>query len=71
LGRYTLSIGIDRVIVVTPRRLTKAFNIIIEYITISIVLSIPVCVIVLIVCSSIDVHSHSMHTVVDFVNDAS
>ena len=55
----------------TPRRLSKTFNTVVEYITISIVLSIPVAVIVLIVCGSITIDSNSMHTVVDFVNDAS
>ena len=70
MGRDTDSIGIDRVIELTPRPLSKTVNTVVESITISMVLSIPLCVIVLILCGSITIDSNSMTTVVDFVNDA-
>jgi len=52
----------------TPSRLSKAFNNIIETITLTIVLSIPVCVIVLIVCA---IEYNSISMLVDSINDAS
>ena len=55
----------------TPSRLREMFNTVVETITMALVLSIPVAVIILIVCNYIAIDSVSVHTVVDFVNDAS
>ena len=55
----------------TPGPLSKTFNTVVEYVTIVLTLSIPVAVILLIVYSSMTIDRVSVHTVVDFVNDAS
>lgn len=55
----------------SPTPLSKTFCTVVEYTVISLVLSIPVSVVVLLVCSNVIIDSHSVHTVVDFVNDAS
>ena len=55
----------------TPTPLSKTFCTVVEYVTIALVLSIPVAVVVLLVCGNVIIDSVSVHTVVDFVNDAS
>ena len=55
----------------SPTRLSKMFNTVVEYVTMVLTLSIPVAVILLIVCGIPTIDSKSMHTLVDFVNDAS
>ena len=55
----------------SPTPLSKMFNTVVESVTMALVLSIPLAVIVLIVCGNVIIDSVSVHTVVDFVNDAS